>query len=89
VAPEPPSESRAAYGKKCQYDLLNVLTTEFGSGFSVTNLEPMWQFHVLNAQRMSQTASDLFQTPKGAMGQAPSNQLTASEKRLRVIEVRK
>ena len=57
------------------------MLTEFGSGFSVTNLKFMRQFYLLNAHRISQTVSDLFETSKNRIGQAASDLLAASEKR--------
>jgi len=53
-------ESRAEYGKEVLKRLAERLTVEFGSGFSVTNLKLMRQFYLLNAHRISQTASDLL-----------------------------
>ena len=50
---------RAGYGKQVLGLLAERLTTEFGGGFSVTNLKLMRQFYMLHAQRMGQTASGL------------------------------
>ena len=50
---------RAGYGKQVLGLLAERLTTEFGGGFSVTNLKLMRQFYTLHAQRMGQTASGL------------------------------
>jgi len=64
VAHEQQGEHRAEYGKEVLKRLAERLTVEFGSGFSVTNLKLMRQFYLLNAQRISQTASDLLATPE-------------------------
>jgi len=81
VAHEQQGERRAEYGKEVLKRLAERLTAEFGSGFSVTNLKLMRQFYLLNAHRISQTASDLFDTSKNRIGQAASDLLAASEKR--------
>jgi predicted nuclease of restriction endonuclease-like (RecB) superfamily len=81
VAHEQQGESRAAYGKEVLKRLAERLSVEFGSGFSVTNLKLMRQFYVLNAERIGQTASGLFEISKGGIGQAPSDRLTAFENR--------
>lgn len=81
VAHEQQGESRAEYGKEVLKRLAERLTVEFGSGFSVTNLKLMRQFYLLNVHRISQTASDLFETSKGRIGQAASDLLAAPEKR--------
>jgi hypothetical protein len=47
------------------------MTSEFGRGFSTTNLKLMRQFYLAYASRIGQTLSDLL--PK-KIGQAPSGQ---------------
>ena len=81
VAHEQQGERRAEYGKEVLKRLAERLTAEFGSGFSVTNLKFMRQFYLLNAQRIGQTASDLFQFPKSRISQTPSDLLPVPEKR--------
>ncbi|CDS53013.1 Putative cytoplasmic protein [Polaromonas sp. CG9_12] len=81
VAHEQQGESRAEYGKEVPKRLAERLTAEFGSGFSLTNLKLMRQFYLLNAHRISQTASDLFDTSKSRIGQAASDLLAAPEQR--------
>lgn len=56
---EQQGEGRAEYGKQVLKHLAERLTTEFGNGFSVTNLKLMRQFYALHAQRIGQTASGL------------------------------
>ena len=60
LAYEQQGERRADYSKEMLKRLAERLTTEYGSGFSVTNLKFMRQFYLLNAQRIGQTASDLL-----------------------------
>jgi predicted nuclease of restriction endonuclease-like (RecB) superfamily len=78
VEHEQQGEKRASYGKEVLKRLAERLTTEFGGGFSLTNLKHMRQFYVLYASRISQTASDL--SPLNAIGQTPSGQLAGSKK---------
>ncbi|GJM61258.1 hypothetical protein PEDI_18100 [Persicobacter diffluens] len=44
VEEEQPGEERAAYGKELLADLSKRLTSEFGKGFSATNLRQMRTF---------------------------------------------
>jgi predicted nuclease of restriction endonuclease-like (RecB) superfamily len=76
---------RAEYGKQVLKHLASRLTAEFGSGFSLTNLKLMRQFYVLHAQRISQTASGVFQTLQKTLrkpiGQTLSDQLESAANR--------
>ncbi len=79
---EQQGEGRAEYGKQVLKQLAARLTTEFGSGFSVTNLKLMRQFYVLHAQRIGQTASGLSQIQtRRPIGQTLSDLLTSTENR--------
>ncbi len=73
---EQQGEDRAEYGKAVLQQLAARLSTEFGSGFSVTNLKLMRQFYVLYSPRIGQTLSDLsvLHTP-GTIGQTLSGLL--------------
>ncbi len=66
-------DSRAAYGKEIIKLLAEQLSTEFGNGFSTTNLKLMRQFYLLYEARISQTASDLSSSKP--IGQTLSDQL--------------
>jgi hypothetical protein len=78
VAHEQQGERRAVYGKEVLKMLAERLTAEFGGGFSMTNLKLMRQFYMLNAHRISQTASDL--SPLNVIGQVLSDQSAISGK---------
>jgi hypothetical protein len=55
---------RAQYGKELVRDLADRLTGEFGSGFSISNLQYMRQFYMSYPERVpriGQTASGQFQ----------------------------
>jgi hypothetical protein len=54
--------------------LAQMLTAEFGGGFSLTNLKLMRQFYLQNAARIGQTLSDLS-LPAGANIHARAYQL--------------
>ncbi|MFA7446250.1 MAG: PDDEXK nuclease domain-containing protein [Flavobacteriaceae bacterium] len=72
VEEEQNGKDRAEYGKKLLQDLSKVLTSEFGRGFSVTNIQQMRQFYLtysisstmLRISEKGQTLSDEFQTEK-------------------------
>jgi len=55
VEEEQDGKERADYGKQILKDLSNILTKEFGKGFSVDNLENMRRFYL--AYRKSETLS--------------------------------
>ena len=79
---EQQGEGRAEYGQQTLKGLADRLTTEFGSGFSVTSLKLMRQFYALHAQRIGQTASGIFETQTlQPIGQTLSDQLATTEKR--------
>lgn len=58
VEEEQMGKSQAEYGKNLIVELSKKLTTEFGKGFSATNLKQMRTFYLVYAK--SQTASDEF-----------------------------
>ncbi|TNG96409.1 DUF1016 domain-containing protein [Pasteurellaceae bacterium UScroc12] len=71
VEEEQGGSERAEYGKGLLNSVAKKLTTEFGKGFSVTNLKQMRQFYLIYAQspivkavschsEKSQTVSDEF-----------------------------
>lgn len=55
---EQDGDRRAAYGKRVIESLAQTMTSEFGRGFSATNLKLMRQFYLTYASRISQTTSD-------------------------------
>ncbi len=75
VEHEQQGQARASYGKDVLKNLAQVLTVEFGSGFSLTNLKLMRQFYLQNVDRMGQTSSDLS-VPE-AIGQTLSDRSSA------------
>jgi DUF1016 N-terminal domain len=75
VEHEQQGQARAGYGKDVLKNLAQVLTVEFGGGFSLTNLKLMRQFYLQNADRMGQTPSDL--SLPAAIGQTVSDRLSA------------
>ena len=79
---EQQGEQRAEYGKQVLKQLAERLTTEFGSGFSVTNLKLMRQFYGLYASRIGQTVSDLSALPMTppSIGQTLSGLLGADSR---------
>ena len=66
VEEEQQGKERADYGKQLLKGLSEVLTKEFGKGFSTTNLKQMRQFYVVYS--IGQTPSDDFKN----MSQTPS-----------------
>lgn len=61
VEEEQSGENRAEYGKYLIQELSGHLTSEFGKGFSVTNLKQMRQFYTVYAyDQIGQTPSDQF-----------------------------
>jgi len=59
VEEEQKGKARAEYGKQILKGLSEKLTTEFGKGFSTTNLKQMRQFYLTYSK--SQTLSDQFE----------------------------
>lgn len=58
---EQQGEKKAVYGKKLLQDLSNELTSEFGKGYSVSNLENIRRFYLAYSERIagkSQTVSE-------------------------------
>lgn len=89
VEQEQYGKNRAAYGKEVLKALSDKLATEFGNGFSLTNLKLMRQFYVQNEYRIgqtvsgqldckkkSQTASDQFHFLQPAFVKLPATQET-------------
>jgi len=75
VEHEQKGSDRAEYGEKILKKLSQVLTKEFGRGFSLTNLKLMRQFYVLYSSSIGQTVSDQLKKQ-----QIPSVKLNASQK---------
>lgn len=59
VEHEQKGANRAEYGDEVVKGLAQVLTSEFGAGFSLTNLKLMRKFYALYKSRIGQTPSDL------------------------------
>lgn len=76
VEHEQAGEIRAAYGQKVLANLSEVLTAEFGRGFSVTNLKLMRQFFLIYGPKIGQNASG--QSRILPIGQTVSDQLAAT-----------
>lgn len=60
VEQEQRGKNRADYGEKLLIHLSHKLTSEFGKGFSLTNLKLMRQFFLLYSDRIGQTPSGQF-----------------------------
>ena len=60
VIGEQKGASRADYGKSLIQDLSHQLSSEFGKGFSATNLKLMRKFYTVYQSRISQKPSDLL-----------------------------
>jgi predicted nuclease of restriction endonuclease-like (RecB) superfamily len=73
VEHEQQGEERAAYGAAVLADLATALTSEFGKGFSLTNLKLMRKFYQTYREQIGQTVSD--QLPLSRKGQTLSDQL--------------
>jgi predicted nuclease of restriction endonuclease-like (RecB) superfamily len=58
VAHEQHGDKRAAYGTRVIKSLAESMSSEFGRGFSTTNLKLMRQFYLAYASRIGQTPSD-------------------------------
>ena len=71
VEHEQHGDKRAAYGTRVIKSLAESMSSEFGRGFSATNLKLMRQFYLAYAPRISQTPSGLL-SPK--IGQTRSDQ---------------
>ena len=62
VENEQQGETRAAYGNGLLKELSQRLTTRFGKGFSVDNLENMRRFYQTYGSSISETASRILQS---------------------------
>lgn len=70
-------DTRAAYGKRVVESLAKSMSSEFGRGFSATNLWLMRQFYSTYSPRILQTASGEFSTlpiPQTLTGESPLSQ---------------
>ena len=76
VEKEQQGESRAAYGKGLLKELSQRLTTRFGKGFSVDNLENMRRFYQTYGSSISETASRIF---KNGISETASRILQSGE----------
>ena len=74
VEQEQKGEERAGYGQELLNTLSKALTTEFGHGFSVTNLKLMRQFFIENRGRIGQSLTDQFRLR--SKSQSATDQLT-------------
>ncbi|MGO9273459.1 MAG: PDDEXK nuclease domain-containing protein [Terriglobia bacterium] len=63
VEEEQRGEDRATYGKQITQALAQRLTSEFGRGFSDTNLKLMRLFYLQNQDRIRQSVTDEFKAP--------------------------
>ena len=72
VEHEQKGAKRAAYGDLILSGLSDALSTEFGRGFSTTNLKLMRQFFLMFSGKIGQTASGESELP--AIGQTVSDQ---------------
>lgn len=76
VENEQQGETRAAYGKGLLKELSQRLTTRFGKGFSVDNLENMRRFYQTYGSSISETASRIF---KNGISETASRILQSGE----------
>jgi DUF1016 N-terminal domain len=60
IQEEQRGKDRASYGKQVVGALANRLTSEFGRGFSDTNLKLMRLFYLQNQNRIRQSVTDEF-----------------------------
>ena len=67
VEHEQHGDKRATYGKRVIESLAQSMTSEFGRGFSTTNLKLMRQFYLAYASRIGQTPSDFLIPEIGQM----------------------
>ena len=75
VIGEQKGASRAGYGKSLIQDLSHQLSSEFGKGFSATNLKLMRKFYTVYQSRISQKPSDLLlDLPLTTQSNAPDSQ---------------
>ena len=65
VQHEQGGEDRAAYGLATLQRVSAALSTEFGRGFSLTNLKLCRSFYLRYRPPIGQTPSDLFAAPAG------------------------
>ncbi len=65
--------SRATYGKGQLKEISRKLTTRFGKGFSVDNLENMRRFYITYSRRISETVSRISEGTNETASQNPDN----------------
>lgn len=63
VEQEQKGKNRAAYGEEILQTLAERLSSEFGKGFSLSNLKSMRQFYLQNQHRIGQTSSGQLAIP--------------------------
>jgi len=85
VEEEQGGKERAGYGKKVIKELSEVLTKEFGKGFSERNIEQMRQFYLVYS--IPQTLSAVLKNhkPQTLSAETTSRELTKEGFRLRLI----
>lgn len=82
VEHEQHGDTRAAYGKRVVENLAKSMSSEFGRGFSATNLWLMRQFYITYSPRILQTASGEFSVltiPQTLTGESPLGQKIAKD----------
>ena len=72
-------KERAEYGKQILKELSDVLTKEFGKGFSVTNIQQMRSFYL--AYEKQQTLSDDFKKISSTPSAEPENAISETSSR--------
>lgn len=75
VEHEQGGSKRAAYGKGLLKELSTALTTEFGRGFSRSNLQNMRKFYLAYAARLPEKC----QTPSGILPLSPKSQMASGD----------
>ena len=81
VEEEQRGKNRAAYGEEIIKALADRLTSEFGKGFSFSNLKSMRLFYLRNEHRIGQTLSGqlaILQALTGESGPPPQRPSTVS-----------
>jgi predicted nuclease of restriction endonuclease-like (RecB) superfamily len=79
VEEEQDGKVRADYGKQILKELSDVLTKEFGKGFSSTNLKQMRQFYVVYS--IGQTLSDDFKEKSSTLSRISENTISETSSR--------
>ncbi len=79
VEQEQKGKDRAAYGKKVLEALADLLTDEFGKGFSLSNLEYMRKFYLLYQDRASIPQSVTGELGSLQKSQSPTGELVTAQ----------